>query len=62
MEGKKPPKLMFVSEDGFRAELFIDGIKVTGAKAIRINACYNDPVEHEVTYASAHCGEKAFKE
>ena len=62
MDSKKHPKLMFISEDGFKAELYIDGVKITGAKAIRINADHNYPVEHEVTYVTAHCEGKVPKE
>jgi len=55
MEDKKHPKLMFISEDGIRAELYIDGVKVTGAKDICIYAYYESAVEHEVKFITANC-------
>ena len=56
MENKKHPKLMLVSEDGMSVELYIDGVKVEGAKAIRVTAYIGELVEHEVTYVTALSG------
>ena len=61
-EAKKIPKLMFISEDGFKAELFIDGEKINGAKSISIRAYLNEPIEHEVNYLTACCGKDIDKE
>ena len=53
MENKKHPKLMFVSEDGIKAKLYVDGVEVSGAKDICIYTHYGSAVEHEVRYVTA---------
>ena len=48
----KPPKLIFVSEEGkgFGDKLYIDGKEVKGTKEIRIYSQYDEPTTHEVEY------------
>lgn len=51
---EKQPKLVFVSEDGVRGRLYIDGVdKTQGAVNITIHADMEDGVRHEIEYITA---------
>lgn len=51
----KVPKLLFVSEDGLRFDLYVDGEKVNGILRLNIHASNDDLVTHEVEYLTKAC-------
>jgi hypothetical protein len=52
----KIPKLLLVSEDGFRFELLIDGESVKGIRSLTVRGACDEHVTHEVEYLTAHSG------
>ena len=56
LEFETIPKLVFVSEDGLKAELYIDGEKVKGARDVTIKAGVGEIVTHKVEYVTSKSG------
>jgi hypothetical protein len=52
----KTPKLILVSQDGIRFDLYIDGESVNGIRTLTVRGAYDEPVTHEVEYLTAHSG------
>ena len=55
---EKTPKMIFVSEDGKTADLYIDGKKINGMRNIIIRAGVGEPVMHEIDFVTFASGEK----
>jgi hypothetical protein len=52
----KDAKLGFISEDGIKFELYVDGERVSGVRYVNIHAGYDEFVTHEVEYLTLASG------
>ena len=61
IEFDKPPKLLFVSEDGSgysgKDKIYIDGKELKGCRSVVIRSYFGEPTIHEVEFVTAVAGD-----